>query len=196
MPGQEGQSKAAPSSKPSREFFECPVPKCKVEKRRDKLMEHISKAVKYDQNGKALNPVSGAFATLDFTEKIHTEFFHKNNFNRKTSIKDITSGQQSREKQKTPVLSPFELAARASAKKRQIQSGSGDASVNPKRRLTLPDEDPDDPQPGCSSWNSPVLQQESGLPGQVICNLQEKSIYRAEPVYPFLALLSFSSYEK
>lgn len=167
MPGQKGQKKAAPSSTPSREFFGCPVEKCKIEKRRDKLMEHISKAVKYDIHGKVLDPASGAFANLSLDQKIHTEFFHKNNFNKKTSIKEIVTGQQNRKKQITPVLSPFELAARNSARKRQIQSGSedGSPSVNPKRRLILPDEDPDDPQvPGSSS----ILQRETGLPGQVI----------------------------
>ena len=102
--------------------------------------------MKYDQNGKALNPASGAFATLNFTQKIHTEFYHKKNYNKKSSIKEITYGQTSREKQTTPVLSPFDLAARNSARKRQIQSGSDERAqaVNPKRRLTLPDEDSDD----------------------------------------------------
>ena len=187
MPGQKGQTKAAPSATPSRESFPCPVEKCKVEKRRDKLMEHISKAVKYDVNGKALNPLSGAFASLNSDQKIHTEFFHKNNFDKKTSIKEIVSGQPSRQKQRTPILSPFDLAARGSARKRQIQSGSGDVSVNPKRRLILPDDDPDDPVPGSSSSrNSPILQQETGLPGQVIltCKKIINVMYRAEQVHP------------
>ena len=117
MVGHKGQSKAAPSSTPSREFFECPVEKCKVEKRRDKLLEHITKAVKYDDQGKALDPMSGAFAKLDFDQKFHTEFYHKNSFDKKTSIKEIVSGQVSRKKRRTPVLSPFELAARNSARK-------------------------------------------------------------------------------
>ena len=176
MVGHKGQSKTAPSSTPSREFFVCPVEKCKVEKRRDKLLEHITKAVKYDDKGKALNPMSGAFAKLNFDEKIHTEFYHKNSFDKKTSIKEIVSGQPSRQKQRTPILSPFDLAARGSARKRVVQSGSGDVSVNPKRRLILPSDDPDDPIPGSSSSrNSPILQQETGLPGQVILTCKKIS---------------------
>ena len=62
MPGHKGPSEAAPSSTPSREFFKFPVEKCKIGKRRDKFIELILNAEKYYQNGKALNPASGAFA--------------------------------------------------------------------------------------------------------------------------------------
>ena len=67
-----------------------------MEKGRNKLLEHITKAVKYDDEGNALNPMSGAFATQDFVQIIHTEFNHKISFEKKNIYQGncFRSGQQ------------------------------------------------------------------------------------------------------
>ena len=55
---------------------------CKLERRNDKIKEHQIKAVLFNENGEAADESHPKYSSLRDTEKMHTDFFRINKFNR------------------------------------------------------------------------------------------------------------------